>query len=115
MLARDRGAAVPTGDVSLNDALERFRHLSQSYQGAWAVLYRACYPHVLRAARRRINHHLRSTYDADDFVSDVMLDFLRDIDHLEFPSFDALIVHLELQTERKVRDALRHRRKQASG
>ena len=65
------------------------------------------YPHVLRAARRRINHRLRSTYDADDFVSDVMLDSLRDIDRLEFPSLDALIVHLQLQTERKVRDALR--------
>ena len=42
---------MPPGDVSLNNALERLRHLSQSYQGAWAVLYRACYPHVLRAAR----------------------------------------------------------------
>ena len=98
---------MPPGDVSLDGALERLRHLSQSYQGAWAVLYRACYPHVLRAARRRINHRLRSTYDADDFVSDVMLDLLRDIDRLEFPSLDALIVHLQLQTERKVRDALR--------
>jgi DNA-directed RNA polymerase specialized sigma24 family protein len=97
---------VPPGDVSLNDALERLRHLSQSHQGAWAVLYRACYPHVLWAARRRINHRLRSTYDADDFVSDVMLDLLRDIDCLEYPSLDALIIHLQLQTERKVRDAI---------
>lgn len=61
-------------------------------------------------AHRHLDGRLRSTYDADDFAADVMLDLVRDFDRFDFPSIDALIAYLQAQADWKIRQARRHRR-----
>ena len=82
-------------------------------EAAWEALYRACYPKVIRAVRRRLTPPLRSMFDSSDFASDVFRSLLAEGGQLEFPSFPALIAYLETKAERIV--TAEHRRLQKRG
>jgi hypothetical protein len=77
------------------------------------VLFRACYPHVIRAARRKMTRPLRALYDPADFVGEVFRNLVAEWGQLDFPSLAALIAHLEAQAERLV--LATHRRLRARG
>ncbi len=74
---------------------------------AWEVLFRQCYPKVVRVVRRRLNQSMRSVYDSTDFASDVWRSLLAKSDRFEFPNVGALQTFLARAAEQKVIDAYR--------
>jgi hypothetical protein len=102
---RNHGPVMPAGDPSLAENLERLRTVQQAAEAAWARLYRACWPEVVKAATRMLGRELRSAYAPADFVADAMLDLLRDFEQLDFPSLDAMIAYRRARVELKIRQA----------
>jgi RNA polymerase sigma-70 factor (ECF subfamily) len=74
---------------------------------AWAELFQACYPKVIRVVRRRLDRPMRSLFDSTDFASDVMKSLAANAERLDFPSFDSLMAFLAQAAEQKVIDEWR--------
>jgi RNA polymerase sigma-70 factor (ECF subfamily) len=99
----------PMSDSSTCEVDALFARARAGDQAAWEVLYRACYPKVIRVVRRKLDQPMRSLYDSTDFVSDVMKSLAANIDRLDFPSIGSLIAFLAQAAEQKVIDEYRRR------
>src|SRR5579883_3208100 len=81
-------------------------------QSAWEVLFRECYPKVVRVVRRKLSREMRSLYDSTDFASDVMKSLAANWGHLDFRSIESLYAFLAKVAEQKVIDEYRRRNSQ---
>ena len=81
---------------------------------AWEVLFRVCYPRVIRVVRRKLTRPMRSLFDSSDFANDAFYRLLADLDHLHFPSLASLTAYLERSAEQRVIDESRRRRSPGS-
>ena len=94
--------SAPTPD------LERlFAQARAGDEAAWEILFRACYPRVIRVVRRKLTRPMRSLFDSSDFASDAFYRLLADLDHLHFPSLASLTAYLERSAEQRVIDETR--------
>lgn len=103
-------AMYPQEDPHLSDAenLNLFARARGGDEVAWQELYRACYPKVIRAVRRKLNSRaIRTIYDSADFASDVWKSLAAKKDRYDFPNIEALVAFLKQEAMRKVSDGVR--------
>jgi RNA polymerase sigma factor (sigma-70 family) len=100
----------PQEDLDRSDVenLNLFARARGGDEVAWQELYRACYPKVLRAVRRKMTSRaIRTIYDSADFASDVWKSLAAKKDRYDFPNLEALVAFLKQEAMRKVSDGVR--------
>jgi len=102
-------ASPPPAD-SPNNLLERARLGDQE---AWEVLFKECYPKIVRVVRHRLSRPMRKLYDSTDIANEVMKSLAAKFDNFDFSSIDGLRAFLIHAAEQKVVDGYRrgHARK----
>ncbi len=102
-------SSPPNVDTSY-DLLDRARNGDQA---AWEILFRECYPKVVRVVRRKLSRPMRKLYDSTDIANEVMKSLAAKFDNFDFSSIDGLRAFLIRAAEQKVVDGYRrgHARK----
>ncbi|GAC1469607.1 MAG: hypothetical protein NVSMB9_13580 [Isosphaeraceae bacterium] len=98
---------TPEPDLPPVDPDGLFARARAGDDAAWELLFRKCYPKVVRVVRRKLDRPMRSLFDSTDFASDVMKSLVAKADRLDFPSFQSLLAFLEKVAEEKVIDEYR--------
>src|SRR5262249_25287713 len=76
-------------------------------QAAWGILFKECYPKLLRVVDRWLDRSLRPRYDSADFASEAMKTLVARFDPLRFHSIDSLMGFLVRVAKQHVIDAYR--------
>jgi RNA polymerase sigma-70 factor (ECF subfamily) len=97
----------PLSDLSPSDVESLISRARAGDTLAWEVLFRKCYPMVVRVVRRKLDRPMRSLFDSTDFASDVMKSFAANLNHLQFESSESLMAFLVQVAQQKVVDEYR--------
>jgi RNA polymerase sigma factor (sigma-70 family) len=94
-----------------SDFATALRDARRGDQAAWEVLFKECYPRLLRVVHRRLDRSLRSRYDSEDFASEAMKSLVARFDRLRFHSIDSLMAFLVHSAKCKIIDEYRRMHK----
>jgi RNA polymerase sigma factor (sigma-70 family) len=84
--------------------LERAR---EGDQEAWEILFKECYPKVVRVIRRQMTRPIRKIYDSTDIANEVMKSLAAKFHHFDFSSLDGLQGFLVKAARQKMIDCYR--------
>lgn len=82
-------------------------------QDAWEILFKECYPKIVRVIGKRLDRQTRKLYDSTDIANEVMKSLAAKFENFDFSSINGLQAFLIRAAEQKLIDEYRrgHARK----